>query len=268
MAEIAGGIRRLQADGLWQFTMTATVVHPAAVTYELFDPLGAALGVSSISPVNSGVTVQESAIGLVTSTGLFHIEYVLPTTPGFYTGVWKAFNVASQPGIIRDEFEVVKTEPRSFRSYGNVADIVRTARVMFKAYDITARDVQDYMEPADNQIDAMLGMIMAVPVMPTPAKLRDCNKAMALWGMYSDRFAEVKREAPPGIKAHYDACMKFFADVMSGNAVLVTDSGAIQLARTFGSTTQDFKPVFDMREPKSWRVDPDLIDAIKDEDDQ
>lgn len=267
MAEIPGGIQRYQADDFRQFTMTATITHPTTVSYALYDPLGALLLVNSISNVNSGVTVAESAVGAVTSTGLFHIEYVVPATPGFYTSEWKAYNATSQAGVIRQEFEVIRTEPRSFLSYGNVADVLRTARVVFKAYDITAREIQDYMEPSDDKINGMLGKVMTVPVTPNMPILRDCNKAMSLWGFYSDRFAEVKKEAPPGIKEHYDSCIKFFAEVMSGNAVLVTDSGVITLPTGFRSTTQDYKPIFDLRDFEVMRVDPEVIDLSDDEDD-
>lgn len=267
MAEIPGGIQRYQADDFRQFTLTTTPTRPTTVSYALYDPLGSLLPINSISSVNSGLTVQESAIGAVTSTGLFHLEYVLPTTPGFYTSEWKAFNATSQAGVIRQEFEVIRTEPRSFWSYGEVADVLRTARVIFRAHDITAREIQDYMEPSDDKINAMLGRVMTVPVTPNMPILRDCNKAMTLWGFYTDRFAEVKRDAPPGIKSHYDSCMKFFAEVMSGNAVLVTDSGVITLPTGFASTTQDYKPIFDLRDIEDWRVDPDVIDLSDSEDD-
>ena len=267
MAEIPGGIARYQADDFRQFTLTTTPIRPTTVSYVLRDPNGALLDVASISPVNSGVTVTESAVGGVNSTGLFHIEYVLATTPGFYVGEWKAFNTASQAGVVRHEYEVVRTEARSFWSYGEVADVLRTARVLFNQHNVTAREIQDYMEPADDRINGMLGKVMTVPVTPNMPILRDCNKAMALWGFYSDRFAEVKREAPPGIKAHYDSCMKFFADVMSGNAVLITDSGAIQLPSGMASTTYDFKPIFDLRDFGDMRADPDFVDQDESEDD-
>lgn len=268
MAEIAGGVQRYQADDFRQFTLTATVTRPMTVTYQLFDPLGALLPITSISPVNSGVFVQESATIAVNSSGLFHIEYVIPTTVGFYTSVWKAYNVASQAGVIRQEFEVIRTEPRSFRSYGNVADILRTARVIFKQHDITAREMQDYMEPSDNRIDSMLAKVTTVPVDPAPPILRDCNKAFTLWAFYSDRFAAVNDEAPPGLQDRYDKCMEYFTEIMSGNMVLVTDSANIEAVLTLDSTTVGFKPVFDMRDFGSMRADPDLVAQDDDEDDR
>lgn len=266
MPEIPGGIQRYQAEDFRQFTLTTTPVRPTTVSYVLYDPNGASLALSSISPVNSGVTVQESAVSGVNSTGLFHIEYTIPATLGFYIGEWKAFNTASQAAIIRHEFEIYRTEPRSFLSYGNVADVLRTARVLFKAYEFTARDIQDYMEPADDRINAMLANVMTVPVTPNMPILRDCVKAMALWGIYTDKFAEVKRDAPPGIYSHYKSCMEFFAEVMSGNAILVTDSGAIVLPTGLASTTQDYKPIFDLRPFEDMRPDPDVISFNVDED--
>ena len=267
MAEIPGGIRRYQADDFKQFTLAATISRPTTVGYTLYDPAGAVLPISSISAVNSGVTVAESAVSGNNSSGLYHVEFVLPTTQGFYVSEWKAFNATSQAGVVRQEFEIVRTEARSFWSYGELADVLRTARVLFNQHEVTAREIQDYMEPSDDRINAMLGMVMTVPVTPNMPILRDCNKAMTLWGYYTDKFSEVKREAPPGIKAHYDSCMKFFAEVMSGNAVLVTDSGIVQAPFILGSTTEDFKPIFDYRPFEDMRADPDFVDQDIDEDD-
>jgi phage gp36-like protein len=126
--------------------------------------------------------------------------------------------------------------------------------------------MQDYMEPADGRIDSMLGRVMTVPVSPTPAILRDCNKAFTLWMFYSDRFAAAKDEAPPGIKDRYDACMEFFSEVMSGNAVLVTDSAVLITPTTLDSTTKDFKPIFDLRDFGDMRADPDFVEQDDDED--
>src|SRR5215831_8238597 len=121
MAEIPGGMPRYEADDYRQFTLTATLTRPTTVSYQLIDPNGQSLAISSISAVNSGVQVTDSAYPVgVNSSGLYHIEYTLPTTPGFYTSVWRAFNTASNAGIVRSEFEVIKTQPRSFFSYGNV----------------------------------------------------------------------------------------------------------------------------------------------------
>lgn len=65
--------------------------------------------------------------------------------------------------------------------------------------------------------------------------------------------------------------MRRVMNINSGNMPMMTNSGvAIYPDRTtkaqVWSSTQDFKPVFDMRNPLDQRVDPDLIDALNDAD--
>lgn len=55
--------------------------------------------------------------------------------------------------------------------------------------------------------------------------------------------------------------------IQCGNAPMITDSGDAFFADASAtadawSTTQDYKPLFDMRDPLDQRVDPDLIDSL------
>lgn len=56
-------------------------------------------------------------------------------------------------------------------------------------------------------------------------------------------------------------------DICCGNAPMITDNGTGIYPENLSnmeawSTTQDYKPTFDMRGPLDQRVDPDLIDGL------
>lgn len=265
---ITGGLRRLEADGTQQFTMAATPVIPSTVSFLLLNIDGSSLNITSISLANSGQTVQQSLTAGGSNTGLYHVDFVMPATPGFYTAVWYAYDSSSRPGIVREEFEIKRSEPRSFFSYGNVADIYRTARQVFGRSDVTAREVQDYMEPADDFINGYLGQQFSVPVSPVPAEIREWNKTITLWRLYTDRYAVNREEPPPGLKERYDATIQRMSQVLSGNGVLHIQSGTIMRASwDFTSTTEGYKPIFDSRDWHKQRIDPDLVDADAADDD-
>ena len=265
---ISGGLRRLEADGAQQFTMSATPVVPSTVTFLLLNIDGSSLALSAISAANSGVTVGHSLTAGGSNTGNFHIDFVLPATPGFYTYAWYAYDSASRPGIIREEFEVIRSEPRSFFSYGSVADVYRTARQIMGRANVTAREIQDYMEPADDFINGHLGQQFTVPLSPVPPEVREWNKSITLWHIYTDRFAVNQEEPPPGLKERYDAVVERISQVLSGDGVLHVQSGTLVRASwDIVSTTEDFKPVFDARDWEQQRLDPDLVDRDAGDDD-
>ena len=267
MAEnLSGGIPYYEGDDLKQFTMVATVSRPFTVAFRLYDPIGAVLNPGSYNAANSGITVGESG----TTTGLFHFEVVLPSTPGFYVAEWLAYDQSSRTGKVREEFEIRRTEAMSFYSYGDVYDILRTARQIMGRHDITPREIRDYMEPADNRIDAHLGSIQGIttPLSPVPAIVREWNKNITLWNFYSDRFGVNREEEPPALKNRYDEAIKCLSAVQSGDLVLHVGSGVLyQATQIFESTTETYKPIFDMRNWEEQRIDPDLISADASADD-
>jgi phage gp36-like protein len=261
MSELSGGIDRFEGDDVQQFTMTATVTRPQSVTFAIYDQQGAVLPLGNISSLNALATVAESHTIANTLTGLYHIEIVVPATPGLYTQEWRLYDTSSRAAVTRDYFEIYRTDAVSFFTYGNVADILRTARVMLGRQDVTARELQDYMQPADATIDMKLGTVMTVPVTPCPI-LRDWNKVITLWTLYCDKFSTQKEDAPNGLYERYKEVMKTLTQIQSGNAVLSVTSGSVlQVSYTIGSTTEDYKPVFDSRDWTEMRIDPDLQEA-------
>ncbi len=261
MSDLSGGIDRFEGDDVQQFTITATVTRPQTVAFALYDQSGAALPLGNISSLNAASTVAESHTAATTLSGLYHIEFIVPATPGLYHYKWELFDTSSRPAVSRNYFEIYRTDAVSFFSYGNMADILRTARVMLGRGDVTAREIQDYMQPADATIDMKLGTVMTVPVTPCPI-LRDWNKVITLWTMYCDRFGTAREEAPPGLYDRYKEVMKTLTAIQSGTAVLSVASGSVVSASfTIGSTTEDYKPVFDSRDWEVMRIDPDLQEA-------
>ena len=252
---ITGGISRFEAGDTRQFTLTATETRPETVGFIIFNTNGDSL---ALAAVQSGGVVQESGV----SAGQFYFNIVLPDTPGYYTSEWIAWDSNSLPYISRDEFEIFKTEARSFYSYGDVADILRTARQIFGKSNITIREIQDYMEPADNWIDSKLGTIHTIPVSPVPPIIREINKTRVLWRFYSDKFGLNREEVPPGLKDAHDEADKFLTAVQSGDQVLHVTSGTVLGRPTaeISSSRQKFHPIFDSRDWPLQRIDPDQID--------
>lgn len=255
MAEnLSGGIPWYEADDLKEFTLTATATKPQTVAFKMYDPLGAVLNPGSYNAANSGVTVGESG-----SDGHYYFQTVLPSTPGFYVNEWIAYDAASRTGRVKDHFEIRRTEAVSFYSYGDIYDIMRTARQIMGRHDITARDLRDYMQPADNRIDMHLGGIegITVPLSPVPPIVREWCKNITLWNFYTDRFGVNREDEPPALKARYDEAIKLMSGVQSGNLVFHMGEGVIyRSTEIFESSTQNYRPIFNSRDWETQRVDP------------
>ncbi len=62
-----------------------------------------------------------------------------------------------------------------------------------------------------------------------------------------------------------------FKALCDGSAKMITDSGGLlvgdAISEGFWSTTQDYKPVFDLRESDRQHVDPDQLDRFEGQDD-
>lgn len=259
--DITGNIDRFEGGDTRQFTMTGTVTAPDTAEFVVFNTDGTSL---ALAAVQSGESVQNSG---AVNLGLFYFNRVLPDTVGYYTTQWTSWDANSLPYILRSEFEIIRTLAQSFFSYGNVSDVLRTARQMFGRADITQRDIQDYMEPADDWINGKLGVIFTVPVTPAPPILRDMVKVYALCNFYSDRYNLERQDTPPAIVRRKEAYDEFLDEIVEGNAILHTQSGTvIRYDPQITSTTDDFKPIFDHRDWEVQRIDPDIRDRDKADD--
>lgn len=267
MAEnLSGGIPAYEASDLKRFTLAATLARPNTVAFQLWDPNGGLLPVSSISPVNSGIFAVECG----NLSGIYYVDVVLPDTAGFYISEWIAYNATSQTGRVKEEFEVIRTEARSFFTYGNAYDIVRTARQIFGRSNVTVRDLQDYMEPADGLINGYLGHLgdaITLPLSTVPPLVRDWHKSLVLWSLYSDRFGVKGEDAPTGLQDRYDKVIEQLEALKDGEAVLQISSGyVIQAGYDFFCTNENRKPIFDFRDWEAQRINPLIVEADYDED--
>lgn len=256
--DITRNIERYEAEDTFQFTLAASASRPNTVAFTVFNTNGNTL---ALEAVQSGATVAESG----TNTGVYHFERVLPSSVGLYTYEWRAWDVTSRTYVNRGEFEIIRTEAHSFYSYGDPVETVRTARQIFGRGDITMRDLRPYHEEADAWIDTKLSPIVTVPVTPTPNFLRYGSKLGALYFYYSFRYAVEKDAAPPGIVDMWEKFNEQLDAIVAGSASI---AGVISVEDAISVMPGDFKPVFDLRDPISQRVDPDLIDDEEDRDDE
>lgn len=249
--DIAQVIKRYESGDTFQFTMSTSGTNPATADFRMYDVVG---GVVPISQVQSGYVVANSAANLL------YFNRVLPTTTGLYSYEWTLWDAASRPYFVRNEFEIVLTLGNSFFTYGNISDIVVSARQLIGRTDITPLEMRPYCQGADGYIDSFLGKIMTVPVSPIPI-IADMSKVYTLWRLYCDRYSGEKDAEPPAIKSRKEDYDKLLWAVIAGSLTL---AGLTPDVATFNQVSivpqVPYNPVFDMRDFESQHVDRDLLD--------
>lgn len=254
--DLSRDVPRFEAEDTFQFTFTSTVNRPASVQFIVFNTDGTTLAPPT---VQNSFFVAESG----TNTGLYYIERILPTSAGLYYYQWTAFDAASRTYVTRGYFEVVRTTTLSFQTYADITDVVRTARQIFGRGELTVGDMRPYMEEADAWIDSKLAPVTTVPVSPVPAFLRGASKVGALYMYYSDRYAPQNEDAPPGIVDRWNRYNEMLDALAAGSLSIA----GVSVDKKIVIDPEGYKPVFDLREFESQRVDPDLLDATEDRDD-
>lgn len=261
--DINKNLSRWEPEDTRQFTMTATATRPSTVAFIVF---GTDTNTIALQSVQSGATVQESG----NTTGLFYMIRVLPSSAAIYEYEWRSWDASSRTYIERGEFEIIRTAAvTNYTGYGSLGDIQRSARQLIGRTYITPSEIRDYAQPADDLINAKLGLITTVPVSPTPPILRDAVKVLALAGMYSERHSQEDEDISPAIIRRREEVMQFLQDVVDGNAVLVVTSGTTLLTEqeVVVTAAHGYKPTFDLRDWVEQRVDPDAVTADEDADD-
>ncbi len=253
--DIAGNIQRFEAGDTRQFTHTASVTAPATVGFVIFNTDGATLALEAVQ--SGGIVSNSGAVGL----GLFFQNRVLPDTVGYYTYEWTAWDSNSLPYITRGEFEMIKTQAASFFSYANLADVLRDARHIIGRGDITFDEVRPHMQTANDRINGKVGLLYTVPVSPVFPLIQDMEKVFSLWTLYADRYGKESFDVPPAIKTRKEDYDKLLDSWAAGSVALPVQSGTLVFALPqLSMTTEDFKPIFDSRDWKEQRIDPDLVD--------
>jgi len=255
---IIGDIARYEAGDTRQFTWAATITAPSTVAFNFFDTVGASLAPAA---------VQAGSFFVASSgNGAFYVNGVVPVSVGLYFYQWTAWDAASRPYITRGEFEIIRTEPVSFFTYAEVLDVTRTGRQIFGRGDITQRDLRPYLESGDAYIDAKLGVVMSVPLNPTPNLIRDMSKVFCLANFYSDRYSVEHEDAPPAIIARKKSYEALLDKIVAGDAVLVSSGVAIRaedeyVALTGGLEHSAGVSVFGMRDFETQTIDADIVTA-------
>jgi hypothetical protein len=258
---ISDNIPRFEADNAKQFTYTSTVTRPATVSFTIYDSNGTGMALSAVSAINSGNVVAESG----TTTGLFYINVVVPTTRDFYVSEFIGYDASSLTYRTRTEWEVISSIPTSFFSYSAIADTLRISRTIIGRADLTFWDVKRYVEVAHDKINARLGNLYTIPVSPTFPLIQDMERTFAIYDLLSDVF--LKKSIPTPLQKRKDEYDKILQQWETNSLGLPVASGDVMMYRFLGeSNTENWKSVFDDRAWVDMRVDPDRVTDDSDKD--
>lgn len=269
--DLSGNIDRWEADDLRQFTYIDTPSIPSCVTFNVFNTDG-----STLAPVavQSGLTVTISGADI--TKGMFYAFRQLPSSRGFYTYEWHAYGSGTAQSSLytttRGTFEIVKTEPRSFVSYGAKGSVLRVARQLIGRGDLTEFDVQPHMEAAYGYINARLGSVVAVPLTaPAPAYISQGEEVLAVYTLYGSFGATEKGEIPPSFAKLRDDFVEYLDAVIEGKATI---DGTVNGTAVSGTKVTQFTggveggtPTFGRRNWIDQSVDEGVTDFEDSQDD-
>ena len=264
--DVNQNIERWEAEDMRRFTLVMTPSVPSTVQHVVFNTDG-----NTLAPVavQSGLTVTVSG---ASNVGLFYVLRQLPTSVGFYTHEWRAFGSGTAQQslyiIVREEFEIIKTEPHSFFTYGVRADVVRRARQLVGRGDVTERDIRPMMEAGDGWIDSKLGKIITVPISPVPFSVREMANRMAVYFLYQSYYGAQKADMPSVIENQFDKDNEFLDGVVEGKWALAGSGVSFifeQPVSVITGGTADGKPAFGRSDWEDQRIDPTILDFEDDE---
>src|ERR1043165_5386717 len=116
-------VQQFEAGDTKQFTINTSATAPQTSAFNIYDFTGTLVAPAA---VQSG-----DAIAATSDSAALYCNRTLPGTPGLYVWEWILWDAASRTYYSRNEFEIVSTLPTSFFTYGDVTDLVRTARNFF-----------------------------------------------------------------------------------------------------------------------------------------
>ena len=273
--DLTRNIDRFESEDLQRFTFANTITVPRTIDFMVFNTDGATLAPLA---VQSGLSVTVSAAaGNVGSVGVFYVDRQLPVSVGFYTYMWRAWGssggssgsvVDSLFTVTRGEFEVIHTEPHSFFTYGNRAELVRRSRQLVGRGDLTERDIRPHMEAADGWIDGKIGRIVGVPLSPVPQVVREMSNHGGLYFFFSAYYGGQRSEIPADVQRQWEQDNEFLDGVVEGKYALTTSGATYQLENEVKAITggiEEGKPAFGRSDWTDQEIDSDIKDF---EDDQ
>lgn len=119
-----------------------------------------------------------------------------------------------------------------------------------------------YIDYVERQVDGLLASHYTVPFSSNNVTVRD----LCIDLVYA-KAGNLKLDEASKIR---DMVMERIDRLKSGEEVMLTTSGDLLSPTTSGgawSTTENYKPIFDMSHPLDWETDPDRLDAEDDERD-
>ena len=257
--DLSGNIDRWEADDLRQFTYIDSFSIPSTVTFNIFDTNGASLAPVA---VQSGITVTISG---ASNVGMFFTFRQLPSSRGFYTYEWRAYGSGTAQSSLytttRGIFEISKTEPRSFVSYGAKGNVLRVSRQLIGRGDLTEFDVEPHMRAAYGYINARLGAVLTVPITPTPTYIAQGEEVIAVYTLYGEFGGSEKGEIPPSYKTLRDDFVKYLDDVVEGTATVDGTTRRSDAITHFTGGIEGGTPTFGRRDWIKQHVDDDITDA-------
>lgn len=264
--DLSGNIDRWEADDLRQFTYIDSASIPASLQFTIYNTDGSVLAPVA---VQSGVTVTISG-GDITK-GMFYIFRQLPSSRGMYTYEWKAFGSGTAQSslytTVRGMFEIFKTEPQSFSTYGDKGNVLRVARQLVGRGDLTEFDVKPHMLAAYGYINSRLGGVMSVPLSPTPPYIAQGEEVIAVYTLYGSFGATEKGDIPAAFEKLRDDFVEFIDKVVEGEATVegtLVSQGPVVY---FTGGVEGGTPTFGRRDWSEQRVDSDILDHEDGQDD-
>ena len=248
--DITRNIDRFEGEDTFQFTLTMTVSRPSTVAFVVYNTDGSTLAPETVQ-VSSNCAVESG-----TTTGLFYMNRVLPTSVGFYTYMWRAWDSSSRPYTNRGEFEVIRTEPHSFYTYGTRVEVMKRARQLIGRGDITERDIRPHMEAGDGWIDSKIGVRVSVPLSPVPGWAREMSNRMAIYFLHQSYYSGQKTDEPPAVVRQFDKDNEFLDGVVEGKYSLVGETEVVAIT----GGIEGGVPAFGRSDVEKQEIDTDITD--------
>jgi len=156
--------------------------------------------------------------------------------------------------------------------YGTVLGVYELYPSIGSVSVVTSDLVIRYLDRAESNINIRISHLYSIPVTCSPPSLKDMSETLALAMLLRRFYTQEKESASEWVVSWFDYVNDTLEKVATGSASLVC-SGTIgrieadQFTLAPWSSTQDFKPVFDVRNQIFQRIDPDYIEAEDDRDD-
>jgi len=256
--DLSGNIARFEADDIRMFSYIDAVSVPTTVSFAIYNPDGTILPPTA---VQSGMTVTISGGNNV---GMFYVFRQLPSSRGFYTAEWKAYGSGTAQSslyvLTREVFEIYKTEPISFHSYGNKNTVMRVSRQLVGRGDLTEYDIAPHMLAAYDFINAKLGTSVPVPFNPATNYIAQGEEILAIYTLHGTYGASEKGEIPPAFNKLRDDFLAYMDAVIAGE--ITVDGTLINTGRIsqFTGGIEGGLPTFGRRAFEFQRIDWSILE--------